>query len=197
MAPQSRRRSGFSRGKMVASAERRTPFILRTIKEEPACKAPVFPALIIASAPSFKRVNATPMEEFLFSFMIDMGSSSIVSTSSVCTMEILSGHSVPSSFMQASIFASSPTRIRETSLRPLRSLAAESAPFTISTGAKSPLIASIINLIIYSSLFIGFSRINSSAFATARAPSASFLNFFGPFTFFSKGATMPKLAFIG
>ena len=129
-------------GTVGLSAARRMPRSRRTISVAPESRAPVFPAETTASPrPSFSRFSATVMEESGLSRQARAGSSSIVTTSEAFTMETPSGRFPrPRVWKQRRISSPLPT---STSSTPV-SWWASMAPFTISRGALSPPMASIM-----------------------------------------------------
>ena len=128
------------RGSTGARAARRIPCMRLTVSVAPVSSAPVLPAETTASPfPSLSIVSATAIDESFLRRVAVLGSSSMVITSLAFTTSI---SPQPSASRQALTLSSMPTSVTSTP----SSLFALTAPFTISSGALSPPIASMIIL---------------------------------------------------
>ena len=142
-APQSQRitfLSPFTVGSIGASAGREMPLILPTFINAPTKTAPVEPADTSppTSSSAATRSNALTSELSFLRLIAVVGTSSLVMISFASTTVILSLPTLAS--MDAiSILSVSPTRITS---KPKSFSTASRVPFTISSGARSPPIAS-------------------------------------------------------
>ena len=133
----------FFVGRQVPNTGRSTPGRRPTMSREPVRRAPVLPAETKASAsPFFTSCIPTTIEEFFFLRIAIVGTSSVLMTSSALTTSIFSFGYVY--FASSRLTSSSlPTSFTSTFI----SLTASTAPLTVSTGAKSPPMASSATII--------------------------------------------------
>ena len=136
-----------------------------TKRVPPTTIAPVEPAETKASAlPSVSSLKATAIEQFLCALTMEVGSSCIEITSSLCTILSSPENLMPLSEMHFSMVSLSPVRVISTPY----SAEAAAAPFIISSGALSPPKASITILIFKTPNSLCFHRTTQGFWQKAR-----------------------------